>query len=257
MPRFNRLTFAILPLLLSGCIATTFIKEEPPNIELVTFPEIGVVSAVQVGESLIFTGRQQLFETLRLDKEYIQQTSSDEAFVLPNRGFYYLTHSDKTGKLFHSPNIIWRDINPDGSCQIEDGICEESVDEDNGNDEINRVGVHVNDSTGRVDWVFVQERKKRVRSFPRTDIEFKRTGKIADPFIPPKFKRELIYSGMSGTSITITYREFMNDMARPAFTQELKYDLANSDIVGYKSARFQVLEASNTFIKYKILNPLD
>lgn len=71
------------------------------------------------------------------------------------------------------------------------------------------------------------------------------------------FKRELVYGGVSQNTITVLYREFMNDMARPAFSQELKYDLSKGDVIGYRGARFQVLDVTNTTIKFKALKHLE
>lgn len=71
------------------------------------------------------------------------------------------------------------------------------------------------------------------------------------------FKRELIYGGLSGNTLSISYREFSDGTARPAFTQDLKYDLSESKIIGFRGARFEVAKASNTVIKYKVLKALD
>lgn len=71
------------------------------------------------------------------------------------------------------------------------------------------------------------------------------------------FKRELVYSGVSKGTITLLYREFLNDMARPAFSQELKYDLGEGNVIGFKGARFQVVKATNLGIMYKVLKHLD
>jgi len=68
------------------------------------------------------------------------------------------------------------------------------------------------------------------------------------------FKAELVYNGKSKNQIKIIYREYIENMARPAFTQELQYDLSESNIVGFKGARIEILEATNTTITYKILN---
>lgn len=67
-------------------------------------------------------------------------------------------------------------------------------------------------------------------------------------------KRQLLYNGKSGTTIHLSYREFIKDMARPAFTQELSYDISDDRIIGFKGARIEVMDANNTSIKYKILN---
>lgn len=71
------------------------------------------------------------------------------------------------------------------------------------------------------------------------------------------FRRELIYSGVSQGTVSIEYREFINDMARPAFSQTLRYDLAQGDVIGFRGARFQILDATNIDIRYKVTRPLE
>lgn len=71
------------------------------------------------------------------------------------------------------------------------------------------------------------------------------------------FRRELIYSGISQGTVTITYKEFKDDFARPAFSQELRYDLNQGREVGFRGARFEILEATNSMIRYRVLKPLD
>lgn len=70
-------------------------------------------------------------------------------------------------------------------------------------------------------------------------------------------KKELIYTGVSKNIISILYREYQNDMARPAFSQELKYDLGEGRVIGFKGARFEVLKATNLGITYRVLKHLD
>ncbi|WP_333842202.1 hypothetical protein [Limnohabitans sp.] len=70
------------------------------------------------------------------------------------------------------------------------------------------------------------------------------------------FKRELVYAGGSSKAITLLYREFKNDFARPAFSQELKYDINDDPIIGFKGARFEVLKAGNSGLSYKVIKPL-
>lgn len=68
------------------------------------------------------------------------------------------------------------------------------------------------------------------------------------------FKQELVYNGKSSNIIKIIYREFSNDLARPAFTQELNYDLNDGNIISFKGCKIEVIEAKNTGIEYKILS---
>lgn len=68
------------------------------------------------------------------------------------------------------------------------------------------------------------------------------------------FQQTLIYSGKIGSRITLGYREFSQDMARPAFNNDVAYDLNESRILGYKGARIEVIEATNTEISYKVIS---
>lgn len=67
------------------------------------------------------------------------------------------------------------------------------------------------------------------------------------------FQQTLIYSGRIKDKINIGYREFSNNLARPAFNNNVEYDLGESRVIGYKGARLEVLEATNESIKYKVL----
>lgn len=68
------------------------------------------------------------------------------------------------------------------------------------------------------------------------------------------FKKVFIYNGKAINILKFTYREFVSDMARPAFTQELQYDLSESNIIGFKGMRIEILNTSNIEIEYKILS---
>jgi hypothetical protein len=68
------------------------------------------------------------------------------------------------------------------------------------------------------------------------------------------FQQKLLYNGKIGSKITLSYREFDNNMARPAFSNEVSYDLSESSILGYKGARIEVINATNTEITYKFLS---
>lgn len=72
--------------------------------------------------------------------------------------------------------------------------------------------------------------------------------------MPNHFQQTLIYNGKIGNRIALGYREFSGDVARPAFSNEVSYDLAESMVLGYKGARIEVIKATNTEITYKILS---
>lgn len=68
---------------------------------------------------------------------------------------------------------------------------------------------------------------------------------------PGALKQELVYNGRTKDSIKILYREFSDDLVRPAFTQELSYDLADRAI-GFRGLGIEIFEATNSKIKYRV-----
>ena len=68
------------------------------------------------------------------------------------------------------------------------------------------------------------------------------------------FQQTLLYNGRIGNRITLGYREFSNDMARGAFSNNVDYDLSESVTVGYRGARLEILKATNTDITYRVLS---
>lgn len=67
------------------------------------------------------------------------------------------------------------------------------------------------------------------------------------------FQQTLIYSGKIGNKVNVAYREFSNSLARPAFNNNVEYDLSESNIVGYKGAQFEIIEATNQHIKFRLI----
>jgi len=88
------------------------------------------------------------------------------------------------------------------------------------------------------------------------------------PFVPQPFpidsrglKWELVYSGRSANEIGLTYREYASGpdgtFARPAFYQDLKYDLSTSNRVVFRSIEIEILDASNAGVRFRVLRDLE
>lgn len=67
------------------------------------------------------------------------------------------------------------------------------------------------------------------------------------------FQQSLMYNGKIGNKINIAYREYSDNKARAAFSNEVEYDMSESNIIAYKGAILKVLEYSNTKIKYEVI----
>lgn len=68
------------------------------------------------------------------------------------------------------------------------------------------------------------------------------------------FQQTLIYSGRIGDKINVGYREFNGRMARPAFNNDVEYDLSASNLISYKGAMLEIIEAGNNSIKYRVIS---
>lgn len=76
---------------------------------------------------------------------------------------------------------------------------------------------------------------------------------IYDEHSPDWRSKELIYSGISGKTIEVAYREFRRGYAALAFSQNLKYDLSASKIIRFQNFEIEVLGADNNSITTRVL----
>ncbi len=65
------------------------------------------------------------------------------------------------------------------------------------------------------------------------------------------FVEEFVYKGRSGSTINISYMR--KDAAYPAYYNELTFDLGNSDIIEFKNYRIEVLDATDQYIRFKVI----
>lgn len=69
------------------------------------------------------------------------------------------------------------------------------------------------------------------------------------------FRYELLFQGASNKTLRIAYREFKNDMARPAFYQDVTYELEALPMqVSFRTVRLEVLAAGNSGLTYRVLS---
>lgn len=68
------------------------------------------------------------------------------------------------------------------------------------------------------------------------------------------FRRTLTFLGRSGSDIRLSYREFSNDMARPAFTEDLTLPLPASfpETMTVKGLRLTVLGLDGSGLRYRL-----
>jgi len=71
------------------------------------------------------------------------------------------------------------------------------------------------------------------------------------------YKYELFYQGRDRGGVRLSYREYTNDMARPAFSQDVVYDVmpGPGTTITFRQARLEILAAGNDEIRYRVLAP--
>lgn len=90
----------------------------------------------------------------------------------------------------------------------------------------------------------------------RTELSFVPGGAIAAAM--GGFRYELLYQGISGNVVSLLYREYIDDLARPAFQQNLTYTLTpeGPTEVSFRETRIRILSADNNRIRYEVLSGL-
>jgi len=72
---------------------------------------------------------------------------------------------------------------------------------------------------------------------------------------PKNFKQVILYTGATGDTLRLSYREFSNNMARPAFTEELTIPLSKQfpQDVAVKDVRIRIHKIDGLGLTYEIL----
>jgi hypothetical protein len=88
----------------------------------------------------------------------------------------------------------------------------------------------------------------------RRDIE-PAAYRASDRSIQDGFKYELIYQGLDDGTLRIAYREFRDNLARPAFSQDLTYTLSpeGETEVRFRDVIMAVHSANNSQVDYTLI----
>jgi len=73
---------------------------------------------------------------------------------------------------------------------------------------------------------------------------------------PGGYKYELLYQGIDHGVVRLSYREFVDNLARPAFQQDVTYTLdgTGATMVSFKGVRMQIDHADNNGLDYRVLS---
>ena len=70
---------------------------------------------------------------------------------------------------------------------------------------------------------------------------------------PNSIQQVIEYTGRNEDMLTFTYSEFRNGYALEAYNRQFQVDLAKGNVIAFKGAVLEVLEATNVQISYKVI----
>lgn len=220
----NNTTFLILTsLLFYGCATPVF--NYSPNITDISEPPIGNIQTASVGDELLKQGKFAESDAIFVEKDI----SIGFGVYVIGRGYY-----TKVGENSDFDFYLPAEGNDGG--EIRKGALSDP-------------------------WRAIQLSKAGnticvITVFNLTSCGDSPAAKRTKHFVlgHDSFQQTLIYSGKVGEKINIGYREFSNNIARPAFNNNVEYDLSTSKTIGYKGAKLEIIEATNENIKYRVIS---
>lgn len=202
--------YASLPLLvalmicISGC-ATVAGNYRPETTEI-SEPPIGVVTIVSIGDTMLRQGRFTLHDAILLRAD--ADIGLLSLYTL--KAGYYLRIGEDSESEFYQPSR-----SESGGAIVRAALA---------------------DPPKAVQAYKAEPRLCVVTIFNNyactSQVGFERTKQPVAT--ANSFQQTLIYSGRVGDRIKAGYREFPNNLARPAFNNGVDYDLKESSVIGYK-----------------------
>jgi hypothetical protein len=232
---------------LSGVSAANEIKDFLPTLEVVNIPPSGVEVEMEIGQSLISKGYIGYYPTIVIGNNISQFTKSTSM----NR--FDVTTKFNAGRLLkHKTGPLGTYYKAEGATYtFAGGFLAPSFVQpcDCG------ILVPANPILPAIVYTFHTSGNNGYE-YGAIPVKFTE-GPPNEIWTTGSFKKELIYNGVSQKTASVTYREFSNDYARPSFSLDLKYDLSEDDVIGFRGARLQIIKAGNVAVRYKVLKPLD
>lgn len=238
---YKIISLSVLTILV-GCAATENIKQTRAPTQSVHFPAVNIEAEAEIGQTIVSKSNLTIHPAIVVDQDVSDTVKQN---ILNNRySGTTMVHAGTYKKGFESPEGSFY---PD-----ERGVFQSTVGPVNW-----PIGIFMPMDSTKSAVVYTYHKTMGAQGFEfgTSPIDVKKT--TVEVWGKDSLKKELIYGGLSQKTIAVSYREFSDGTARPAFTQELKYDLTEGDIIGFRGARFQVIKATNMTLKYKVLKPLD
>jgi hypothetical protein len=203
-------------------------------------PVIGVESVKGIGDTILFQAKGARTTVLTILEDIEIASSAPQNKVKAFAGSYYRAGT-------WGDYIVFEPLPKTGAKVTGPGVLFTT--------EIYYFLVATSSGDIRVGYEYGQRIEVLPQSLPKESCSQK------DDWVAAKgsLQQALIYAGKQGNTIRLAYNELVSNAVGAPFTVEVNYDLADSNIITYKEARIEVLEASNNNLRYRVLsgfNPL-
>ena len=211
------LLIVAIALMVSACTTVQY-NGAATEIKNISVPKIGVVVTASIGDDLLSKGRMVTENIL-----VVHDAVDGFAYKIPAKSYPQIGH-DPEQEFYTSYGVTQNPLADPHQALAVSLIAEEEP-------EICVITVFGGDACYKANYSKKVQVSKEGNSFQQT----------------------LIYSGRVGNKINVGYREFNADFARPAFNNDVEYDLSDSKTISYKGAKIEIIDAGNNSITYRVI----
>ena len=211
------LLLLMVALTVTGCTTVPY-NGAATEVELISVPEVGVIVSASIGDNLLAKGKMVTENIL-----VVHNAVDGVAFNIPAKNYLQIGHDSKQ-EFYASVGVTRNPLFDPHQALAVSLIAEDEP-------EICVITVFGGSTCYKASYSKNTQVSREGNSFQQT----------------------LIYSGRVGDKINIGYRESSSNFARPAFNNDVEYDLSESKTISYKGAQIEILEAGNNSITYRVI----
>jgi len=219
----KKLILFVICVLAGGC--ASLVSAMLPHTNIIDLPVLNEVRTAEIGDTIVSRIVVNEYDAIILKEKITSGDGVIRGWVTIMPGKLIAKTQDETYKYYYSDSITFYGMKSQG-------------------------GIRISKNDPDVMDVFSDQSLFKYRKLKKKpEIEYIKERDVKGP----SFEQTLIYNGRVENNVKFLYREFREKMMRFPFSQEVQYDLNEGNIIGFKSARIEIIEATNTELKYKVL----
>lgn len=218
----------LIPLIVMGCSSNY--HRVDPAVTPINTPQEGETATANIGDNILLQATYYTFDAIELRQELSRNFGCHNATA----GWYIKTSTDSDFD-YYTPAPKTRN---GGHFYIAGGLCLGWVD-----------AIKRERDTGDLCL-----RNNSVRDLCDDDDDFNLT--TLELLHLNSIQKSLIYNGMVGNKVLFAYREFSHQSNATHYSNNVEYDLNESNVIGYKGVKIEILEATNRYLRYRVIKHL-